>query len=93
MKCDYSSLQRQRRDWHSSRQNWEISQRDYRLILIQFNFPRGFITEKHEKFMLANYDILIAMTGATAGKVGRICCSEEQILLLNQRVAKFNQGI
>ena len=39
--------------------------------------------------MLANYDILIAMTGATAGKVGRIRCSEEQILLLNQRVAKF----
>ena len=39
--------------------------------------------------MLANWDVLIAMTGATAGKVGRIRCSKGEILLLNQRVAKF----
>ena len=51
--------------------------------------PENLITEKHEKFLLTNHDILIAMTGATAGKVGRIRCSEEQLLLLNQRVAKF----
>ena len=51
--------------------------------------PENLITEKHEKFLLTNHDILIAMTGATAGKVGRIRCSEEQVLLLNQRVAKF----
>ena len=51
--------------------------------------PENLITEKHEKFILTNHDILIAMTGATAGKVGRIRCSEEQVLLLNQRVAKF----
>ena len=63
---------------------------DYRVDINSVQcFPEDLITEKHEKFMLANYDILIAMTGATAGKVGRICCSEEQILLLNQRVAKF----
>ena len=51
--------------------------------------PKNLITEKHEKFILTNHDILIAMTGATAGKVGRIRCPEEQVLLLNQRVAKF----
>ena len=51
--------------------------------------PENLITEKHEKFILTNHDILIAMTGATAGKVGRIRCPEEQVLLLNQRVAKF----
>ena len=63
---------------------------DYRVDINSVQcFPEDLITEKHEKVMLANYDILIAMTGATAGKVGRICCSEEQILLLNQRVAKF----
>ena len=63
---------------------------DYRVDINSVQcFPEDLITEKHEKFMLANYDILIAMTGATAGKVGRIRCSEEQILLLNQRVAKF----
>ena len=63
---------------------------DYRVDINSIQcFPEDLITEKHEKFMLSNYDILIAMTGATAGKVGRIRCSEEQILLLNQRVAKF----
>ena len=63
---------------------------DYRVDINSVQcFPEDLITEKHEKFMLSNYDILIAMTGATAGKVGRICCSKEQILLLNQRVAKF----
>ena len=63
---------------------------DYRVDIDSVQcFPEDLITEKHEKFMLSNYDILIAMTGATAGKVGRIRCPEEQILLLNQRVAKF----
>ena len=63
---------------------------DYRVDINSVQcFPEDLITEKHEKFVLANYDILIAMTGATAGKVGQIRCSEEQILLLNQRVAKF----
>ena len=63
---------------------------DYRVDINSVQcFPEDLIKEKHEKFMLANYDILIAMTGATAGKVGQIRCSEEQILLLNQRVAKF----
>ena len=46
---------------------------DYRVDINSVQcFPEDLITEKHEKVMLANYDILIAMTGATAGKVGRI---------------------
>ena len=63
---------------------------DYRVDINSIQcLPENLITEKHEKFLLTNHDILIAMTGATAGKVGRIRCSEEQLLLLNQRVAKF----
>ena len=49
--------------------------------------PPDLLLEKHRKYYLAHDDIVIAMTGATAGKVGRIRCKEEQILLLNQRVA------
>lgn len=52
--------------------------------------PVDLVSERHKKFFLRNGDILIAMTGATAGKVGRIRCAEDQLLLLNQRVAKFN---
>jgi type I restriction enzyme S subunit len=52
--------------------------------------PVDLVSEKHKKFFLQNGDILIAMTGATAGKVGRIRCPEDQVLLLNQRVAKFS---
>lgn len=63
---------------------------DYQVDLtsVQY-FPQDLITERHDKFKLSNGDIVIAMTGATAGKVGRIRCAEEQTLLLNQRVAKF----
>ena len=53
-------------------------------------FPDNLVSEKHKKFNLRNGDMLIAMTGATAGKVGRIRCADDQLLLLNQRVAKFN---
>lgn len=53
-------------------------------------FPDNLVSEKHKKFYLRNGDMLIAMTGATAGKVGRIHCAEDLLLLLNQRVAKFN---
>ena len=63
---------------------------DYRVDMDSVQYlPESFAAEKHDKFMLGNNDILIAMTGATAGKVGRIRCSEEQALLLNQRVAKI----
>mgnify|MGYP001047033064 CR=1 FL=1 len=51
--------------------------------------PEGLIENRHKKYLLRNGDILIAMTGATAGKVGRIRCAEDQSLLLNQRVAKL----
>lgn len=44
--------------------------------------------EKYKKFELKQGDILIAMTGATVGKIGTI--SEEVLpALLNQRVGKF----
>ena len=55
-------------------------------------FDTDFISEKNlnekiKKYILKNGDIVVAMTGATAGKVGRI--SGHKILLLNQRVAKI----
>ena len=44
-------------------------------------------TSKLQKFAIGDGDILIAMTGATAGKVGRVRTTQR--LLLNQRVAKI----
>ncbi|MCU7960476.1 MAG: restriction endonuclease subunit S [gamma proteobacterium symbiont of Bathyaustriella thionipta] len=52
--------------------------------------PEDLLVDKHSKFRLRNRDILLAMTGATAGKVGRIRCLDEQVMLLNQRVAKLS---
>jgi type I restriction enzyme S subunit len=52
--------------------------------------PVDLVSEKHKKFFLRDGDFLIAMTGATAGKVGRIRCPEDQFFLLNQRVAKLS---
>lgn len=51
--------------------------------------PENLLEKRHKKFLLQNGDILIAMTGATAGKVGRVRCAEDRVLLLNQRVAKL----
>jgi type I restriction enzyme, S subunit len=50
-------------------------------------FPEELLTDKIGKYFLDDKDILIAMTGATAGKVGRIRCNNR--ILLNQRVAKI----
>ena len=49
--------------------------------------PETIIRPKLQKFVLANNDILVAMTGATAGKVGKV--RTERTVLLNQRVAKI----
>ena len=49
--------------------------------------PRNILTDRLQRFVLKDGDILIAMTGATAGKVGRI--RGEGLFLLNQRVAKI----
>ena len=49
--------------------------------------PAALLTPKLRKFILKDRDILVAMTGATAGKVGRI--RTDQPVLLNQRVAKI----
>ena len=46
------------------------------------------IAAKNAKFKLNHGDCLIAMTGATVGKVGIIDTSEEEFLL-NQRVGRF----
>jgi len=46
------------------------------------------IADKNVKFKLNHGDCLIAMTGATVGKVGIIDTSEEEFLL-NQRVGRF----
>jgi len=49
--------------------------------------PESLLTPKLQKFVINDGDILVAMTGATAGKVGRVRTSRQ--LLLNQRVAKI----
>lgn len=49
--------------------------------------PGSLIKERHKKFFLIDKDIVVAMTGATAGKVGRLRTEED--VLLNQRVAKI----
>jgi len=48
--------------------------------------PSSFLTNQLVKYILKRGDIIIAMTGATAGKVGRLFNNET--MLLNQRVAK-----
>lgn len=45
-----------------------------------------FLAEKYRKYFLYQGDIVLAMTGATAGKAGRIISNKK--MLLNQRVAK-----
>jgi type I restriction enzyme S subunit len=49
--------------------------------------PEGILCSTHKKYWLYNGDILIAMTGATAGKVGKL--RSKKSMLLNQRVAKI----
>lgn len=46
------------------------------------------ISPKVKQYMLKNGDFLIAMTGATAGKIGKLRTKSE--MLLNQRVAKID---
>lgn len=46
------------------------------------------IATKNSNFKLSSGDLLIAMTGATVGKVGVIYASDEEYLL-NQRVGRF----
>jgi len=57
----------------------DISEADY--------VAEDLITPKLQKYILHDGDILVAMTGATAGKVGRIRTNRK--VLLNQRVAKI----
>jgi len=49
--------------------------------------PEAILSSTHTKFWLNSGDILIAMTGATAGKVGKL--RSKKSMLLNQRVAKI----
>jgi len=49
--------------------------------------PESVLTPKLQKFVLKDGDILLAMTGATAGKVGKV--RSDRPILLNQRVAKI----
>ena len=50
--------------------------------------PESVLTKKLQKFVLKDGDILVAMTGATAGKVGKV--RTDKPILLNQRVAKID---
>jgi len=47
------------------------------------------VASKAQRFILNSGDILMAMTGATIGKVGIYVSEANQTALLNQRVAKF----
>ena len=49
----------------------------------------GFDEKKLSKYVLKNGDILVAMTGATIGKVGKYI--HDEVALLNQRVAKIEE--
>jgi len=49
--------------------------------------PSSLLTAKLQKYVLNDGDILLAMTGATAGKVGKV--RTKNPILLNQRVAKI----
>ncbi len=49
--------------------------------------PESLLTPKLQKFVLSDGDIILAMTGATAGKVGKVRTTRP--ILLNQRVAKI----
>ncbi|MCS7206310.1 MAG: restriction endonuclease subunit S, partial [Leptospiraceae bacterium] len=51
-------------------------------------FPRDKIFDEHKKFLLKEGDILIALTGATIGKVA-VVPKKYEGSLLNQRVGKF----
>ena len=48
-----------------------------------------FDSKKLAKYILKKGDVLIAMTGATIGKVGKY--AHDEIALLNQRVAKIEE--
>jgi type I restriction enzyme S subunit len=58
------------------------------LSLVQ-RLADSYLEPQHEKFRLFNRDIVLAMTGATAGKAGRISAPDDASFLLNQRVAKL----
>ena len=49
--------------------------------------PESIYSDRLKKFLLEDGDILLAMTGATAGKVGKL--RTKRPMLLNQRVAKI----
>lgn len=49
--------------------------------------PNDIMIDRLNKYILRDRDMLIAMTGATAGKTGRLKCNRS--MLLNQRVAKL----
>jgi type I restriction enzyme, S subunit len=52
------------------------------------HISEAMLSSKQEKYWISNGDFLIAMTGATAGKVGKLRSKER--MLLNQRVAKID---
>jgi len=49
--------------------------------------PASLLNPKLEKFLICNGDVMVAMTGATAGKVGMLRSTQQ--FLLNQRIAKL----
>ena len=60
---------------------------DYGVSLDGEYLDDAVLNEKTKKFLVGFGDILVAMTGATAGKVGKF--KSQKKALLNQRVAKI----
>ncbi|MBY0472992.1 restriction endonuclease subunit S [Patescibacteria group bacterium] len=61
---------------------------DYRVSIDDVIYiPESLLTKKLEKFIVIKDDFLVAMTGATAGKMGRVFPKTKAVL--NQRVAKI----
>ena len=53
-------------------------------------FPQKKLNKQHEKFILKDNEVLIAMTGqGSLGRVGRLKLGNGEIMIVNQRVGKF----
>lgn len=56
----------------------------------ELSMVKSSVAKKRQNFWLNNGDILMAMTGATIGKFGVLVKEDYELIVLNQRVAKFH---
>lgn len=55
----------------------------------ELSMVKSSVAKQRQDFWLNNGDILMAMTGATVGKFGVLVKEDNELIVLNQRVAKF----